>query len=273
MSKIKLAIPFHLDYELNDKVSEFNVLFDCNYNRLTKMLEFLETYKDKRVNIQFINYKEEIVCSICAAKPNTYVRLMSDQIREAENLTKRGVKFFFDKEISAYNVTSLNFLIEQDVTDVYLQDDLWYNLPAVRAYCTEKDVRIRLVLNKIPSSSPNRGTDIKGPIFSPIDMDILEKYVDVFEFDLGDKPNWGLCNVLYRNWFERHKWFGQLREINDEVKIDWPCSSYLPLLLESKIACQRRCDWRIDNKCNKCEQFLDIAKSLDDRNIKIKLEK
>ncbi len=265
----KLAIPFHLNYELNDRVSEFNVLFDCAFNRANKMLEFCEEYKDKTINIQFKNFQMEIVSSICALKSNVKVRLMSDQIKYTEKLKEKEIPFFFDKDVAAYNITSLAFLINQGVTDVYIADDLWYNFDYINKYCADKNVRIRLVLNTIPATTPDRGINCKSPIFSPMDIEALQ-LVDIFEFDLGEKPNWGLCNVLFRNWFERGYWNGQLNDINEDVKIDWPCASFMPELTYYKLNCGRACEQRVKNTCRKCQQFYKMACNLRDKGIKIK---
>lgn len=270
---VNLAIPFHLNYELNDKVAEFNVLFDCKVNRINRMLEFCEQYKDRFINIQFRNFEMEIVSSICALKPNVKVRLTADQIKYAEKLKESNIPFFFDKDVAAYNITSLAFLMGQGVTDVYLADDLWYDLDHIKDYCTKHDIQIRLVLNIIPATTPDRGTNCKSPIFSPKDIDVLNSYVDMYEFDLGEKPNWGLCNVLFRNWFERGYWNGQLNDINEDVKIDWPCSSVMPELMYYKINCGRACEERISNSCRKCQQFYEIALNMRDKGIKIKKKK
>lgn len=268
---LPLAIPFHLNYEpWNSRVKEFNVLFDCSFNRANKMLEFCEKYKDKTINIQFKNFQMEIVSSICALKPNVKVRLTEEQIKYSRQLLEKNIPFFFDTEVAAYNISSLAFLIGQGVTDIYLADDLWYNLPTVHDYCAKHNVRIRMVLNTIPATTPDRGKNCKSPIFSPMDMEALKKFIDIFEFNLGDKPNWGLCNVLFRNWFERGYWNGQLNDINEDVQIDWPCNSVMPELVYYKLTCGRACEIRPNNSCKKCQQFYDIACNLRDKGIKIK---
>lgn len=270
MEKVKLAIPFHLNYELNDKVSEFNVLFDCKFNRLPKILEFCKEYADKRINIEFINFEMEIASSICAVRDNAYVRLTSSQLQYAKDLKEENVRFFFDSDVLAYNLMSLNYLISQGATDVYIADDLWYNSLKVHEYCAERGVSVRLVLNTIPATTPDRGTDCKSPIFAPFDLEPLSVVVDMFEFDLGEKPNWGLCSVLYRSWFERGYWHGQLNDINEEVQMDWPANAFIPELTFFKLDCRRICDYRVTNRCNKCQQFYDMALDFKEQGIKIK---
>ena len=71
------------------------------------------------------------------------------------------------------------------VSDIYISDDLFYNLEKVKQFTVANDIQIRMVLNRAASTSPDRNNDIRGPFVSPRDMDILEQYIDIGEFDCG----------------------------------------------------------------------------------------
>lgn len=266
---LKLAIPFHLDYQLNDRVKEFNVLFDCKVNRLGKMLEFLEIYSDARVNIYFKNWDEGIVSSILKAAKNAYVILGVEQLKYAEWLKEKWYRFFVNKDLGAYNYESLDFLINLGVSDIYILDDLWYDLPKTHEICDNHDINIRLILNRVPSTMPDRGVNPKAPIFVPQMFKYLDTFVDMFEFDLGEKPNWNYCDILYKYWFNSKQWFGQLYEINEDIQIDYPVSSTFSELAMFKLTCGKRCVSSVNSKCNKCNQFLDIARTFRDKNVRI----
>ena len=269
MRDLKLTIPFHLDYKLNDRVQGFNVVFDCKVNRLGKMLEFLELYSDARVDIYFINWDVGIVSSILKAADNVYVNLSFEQLKYAEWLKEKGYKFFVNESFGAYNYDSLDFLINLGVSDVFILDDLWYDLPRTSEICKAHNVNIRLILNKIPTTLPNQGVNPKAPIFEPQMFDYLNTYVDMFEFDLGEKPNWNYCDILYKYWFSGKQWFGQLHEINEDIRMDYPVSSSFPELALFKLTCGKRCVSHMDNRCDKCNQFLKIARLFRDKNIRI----
>lgn len=269
MRDLKLAIPFHLDYQLNDRVQEFNVLFDCKVNRLGKMLEFLEVYSDAQINISFKNWDSSIAYSILKTAENVGVVLSVEQLKYAAELKEKRYKFYLDRDMGAYNYESLDFLINLGVSDVYILDDLWFTLPNTHEICENNGVKIRLVLNRIPSTTPNRGVNPKAPIFIPNMFQYLNQFVDMFEFDLGKTPNWNYCDVLYKYWFNNKQWLGQLYEINEDVQFDLPASSMFPDLARYKLTCGKRCISHPDNTCNKCNQYLDIAKLFRDKNIRV----
>lgn len=273
MRYLKLAIPYHLNYEpLNSQVQEFNIYYDKR-NRLNGLIDFVHEYPDVRINVEF-NGKPDftVVDTIDKITNQVYYRINENQLRYLQEFKKRDAKFFFDSTVVAYNLCSLQSMIEMGITDVYIADDLWYNLKEVSEYCLKHKVHIRLILNHIPATYPTRGIDPKAPIFTPQDMWILDQYVDMFELDLGDPNhfNEAKCEVLYRRWFKSNDWLGQLNEINEDVQMDWPCSSYLTDLVIYRICCGRRCNSRVTNHCSKCEQFLDIARTLRDHDIKIR---
>ena len=62
-------------------------------------------------------------------------------------------------------------------------------MDAVSKKCKENNLHIRLILNEIPSLSPDAGKDYTAPFFTPRDKRILEKYVDTVEFNCFMQEN------------------------------------------------------------------------------------
>lgn len=268
-SLIKLAIPFHLNQSQNDDVKEFNILFYKTKNRIEDLIEFIQEYENTRINIQFPDGVHlATLKSINKVSNNIYCRVRASDMIMIPELKENNIKFFFDSDISAYNYSTLAAYINYGVSDVYITDDLCYDLKNVNKICAENNVQMRLILNHIPSTTFDSGTNPRSPIFMPKDMDILNQYFDVFEFDCGNPYDWAKFDVLYRTWFENKYWHGQLNEINEDVAQDFNCDSIYPDFTKFKINCQRRCDRRVTNHCTKCESFIEIGKTLQQKNVR-----
>ncbi len=268
---VKLAIPYQHDinFELNDKVAEFNILFYKSRNNLEDLIAFVNHYPDRRINIQFPEGVHlPTLKSINSINNHIYVRLKASDMMNLKDLKENHIRFFFDSDCPAYNYSVLDAFINMGVSDVYIADDLCYNMSDVEAYIHGKHITMRLVLNRIPSTSIDRGVNQRSPIYMPKDMDELSKYYDVFEFDCGEPYDWAKFDVLYRSWFENKYWHGEMYEINSDVDQKFHCDSLFPEFTGFKLNCGRRCNTRITNHCRKCEQFLELGETLKKKEVR-----
>lgn len=103
-----------------------------------------------------------------------------------ELLKQKKINFYFDTSYVCSNFVLFAAMIAMGVSDIYAYDDLFYNLKKVSKTCKEHNIQIRTVLNRVASTSPGKGFDIRGPFITPRDMNVLEEYIDVAEFDCGD---------------------------------------------------------------------------------------
>lgn len=74
-----------------------------------------------------------------------------------------GLKFYFDSSMSIDSFRLLEYVASLGVTDIYITDDLCYNLEMVRRACNKYNIRTRLIINRIPSSRPDKGIDPRSP--------------------------------------------------------------------------------------------------------------
>lgn len=268
---VKLAAPFKIHNRRNDFIQEFNVYYNEERNSFEKFLEFIELYKDKRINVEFSgNFPMGVVTSINKISDNVYVRLKTEQFVVIDELKINQCKFYFGPDNPVYNYASLESFINLGVTDVYPADDLLYNIQETKNYCQGKNIGMRLVLNKIPSTTIDRGNTYKSQIYSPQNIDVLDKYFDAYEFDCGKRYDWAKFDVLYRAWFERQGWNGDLSEINDDLNLPYPILSVMPEIVAIKMECGRRCNRREIPTCRKCEQYLEIGMAMAEQSVYLK---
>ena len=160
----------------------------------------------------------------------------------------------------------MDFLIYKvKVTDIYIYDDLCYNIPNISKQCKQNNIDIRLILNTIPSTAPDAGDNLISPIFTPRDKDILNEYIDTIEFDCyidedRTQYNWNVFNVLYEVWFKDKDWYGDLRSLNKDLNFYLPVYSTLPTFSEKRISCGRRC--AMANSCHRCKDIIEMAQEL-----------
>lgn len=271
----ELAIDFKINNDEWDKIaSQFNVLFKDNSN-IDNFLEFAAKYPNHRLNIRFqneINY--QLLKLVTKVHDNIYVRLVQEQLPQVSKLKQNGYHFFFDGSLGAYNYTSLSNLLNLGVSDVYIYDDLLYDLATVHKKCEYNGAHIRLVLNRLPHTTPDRGINAKSMMITPQMWWYIDDYIDVVEFDCGSPCNWSEFEVLFNTYITDGYWKGPLHELNHDVRIlSFPCDTYPPEFILEKICCKRRCEKQTYNICRKCYQYLNIATEMHSKNFSYKMGK
>lgn len=268
---MQLAIPFKLFNDKYDAVAdEFNILFRESRNSQEKLIEFVETYPEKRINVEMDRIDVSFLGILNRAHDRVYVRLTDiSDTQYVDALKEKGVRFFFDSSaIAATSVYHLSYLISLGVSDVYLADDLLYDLQNARDIADSNEIGLRLVLNVVPTTLPITDYD-KAPWFPPDSIDIIEPFIDTVEFNCGEPYDWGAFGVYYRAWFERKMWHGDISEIIKDLRIFVPDDSlFTQELINYKIQCRKKCTNKY-NKCDRCPKFVAIAQEMAEKQIGI----
>lgn len=149
-------------------------------------MEFLSTHQKDRFNI-FIDDSEydfdySKIKILNTLHPQVYIvtTLFKNYYKYFK---ENNIKFYFNPEYPVSNFRMFDYVCSLGVTDVYIQDDLCYDLKKVRKAADKYGVQIRLILNNIPSILPNKGLNVRSPWFIPEVIDKLEEYIDIVEFD------------------------------------------------------------------------------------------
>ena len=243
-----------------------------------KLISFVENYSNKRINIRIIGNDIPLnhLVTLSRINKNIHVKLDLYQFSCVERLKEKDIKFYFDQHVPATTFIFLDELLNLGVSDVYIADDLCYNLENVSKRCKKDGVQIRLILNRIPATTPYAFSDVRAPIFTPRNFPELDQYIDVAEFDCfyedeSDAYNWNKFNVLYKAWFKKHDWFNDLREINSDLEIFYPVRQQMPNFIERKLNCGRQCVY--NDRCRKCDIVMEIAELLYEDDVYIKQPK
>lgn len=268
---MKIALPWYPreDRQFGD---EYNITFVNKSNNFDNLIDFLTCYPDIRFNIlidiseyEFDFQKIKILNTI---NPNIHIILNNLTCQKQKILKKNNIKFYLSPEYAVSNFRMLECIASLGVTDIYIQDDLCYNLSKVRKAADKLNIQIRLILNQIASSIPNKGENVRSPWFIPETVDELDKYIDIAEFE---NNSWVRIETLYKIWFKDKQWRENLRYINPQLNIDIWNQCMIPDFTKYKMNCGYRCAY--GSVCKKCNQFTEMAQNLYNKKIEYSIPK
>ena len=267
---MKLAAPFALDNVKNDeRIDEFNIVFKKS-NSFEKLIDFLEMFPDKRVNIMFTDYSPTAYQfkMLNAAHENVYV-VFSDIIllNDFSTVRQTDTKFYTINPINSWS--ELAYWTQQGVSEFYPAGDLLHEMDALRHYCQEHNLKTRMIVNCITGSI----NPVQDVFFRPQDFDLVDNYFDTVEFICNALPfdarqyNWNVFNVLYKAWFVKKHWIGALNQINSDVEFTLPCETIPDRFFSKKLNCGFMC--MKGRKCNSCALYIEMAETLADKGVRI----
>ena len=267
---MRLCSPFKISKVIVEEVmnesDEFRINYSPNRNSLNKLIEFLKEYSDKRVSICWtdgIDVREAELISKVASNAVHRINGLID-FKKTQNLIKNNVPYYFSEENPACNWLQLEGYAALGVTDVFIADDLTFELKDVRNFCDKHNIRMRLILDRLPASM---ALSKKVPVYFPQDMDFLSIYYDIGEFAEEDEHR---LKVLYETWFKKKEWLGNIQEINPTVPFEFPAQSVPRRFTRFRSMCGQRC--LKGGKCNECNIVPELANSLAKHGLRIEVE-
>lgn len=264
------ATSFALDNALNDDATEFNIWFDEESNDFDRLIDFAQKYDDRQVNLTFRNGVDvRKAASLHKLCPNVRVVLDMKDVSRAKELVASQTPFYFSHDFPCRSLTELSYFVETlGASEVYIADDLCYNLDGVRKYCDTYGIKLRVRLNRCQTSMPV--TDKRVVFYRPQDMEWLGAYYDVGEFDLGEDKGYDFAAsaVLYRRYYVERDWYDDLRIIIPDLPFPVMNRSLPRALGEYRATCDMRCVGRGAN-CSHCAQMISLMNALAGKNIQL----
>lgn len=265
---LDLAIPYIHMNRINIKTQEFNINYDKDKNDFGKLITFVQLNKNKRINILLTNGMEEDEISTLTSLSSNLSFVFDDiSFEDVIWLKENKISFYLSSRQCAANWKELFFFVEKlGVSQVYIADDLVYNLAAVKKYLDEHSVKLRVVLNEIPETTPDKGEEYITPVYRPEEKDNIGQYYDVGEFILKEKDNREELNLLFDTWNRKKKYSGDLKNINKDLKFSIININLPDNFCSYKMNCQMRCK-NNHSVCRKCEQYITIANTLAEKGL------
>ena len=268
---MKYCVEFAKDFHYMDEIDECFIQYRNNNTALEK---FVEKFKEKRILIKlaFEDFKDFIDDS-----------LQIDVFKEIRNKYKANIGFilpdyeldgskkvfdilkennfpaFFSTMVHSWDV--LIGLANMGVSDIYIVEELGFELVNAAAVLHDRGIQIRCYPNVAQSAHPDI-PDIKKFFIRPEDVDRYSRYVDVFEF-YGDNDNF-----YYKIYAEDKKWFGDLSEIifNFNKSLDSRC--IVTQFAEVRSRCGKKC--MKGSICKICEKVDKLAETMQENGLYFK---
>ena len=247
----------HMQYI--NKADEWTIEYNSKDSTL---LEFLDLHKDKRINLYIKDIvPEELLYELSNRYDNLYFKLNMKNFYNKDK--KYDFKFFFDELVSDWD--TLIGLLEYGVSDVYIVENLGFELDKVAEIAKKYNIQIRAFPN-VAQSSFSETITLKKFFIRPEDIDMYSQYVDIFEFYNIDEK----LDTYYKIYAIDKKWFGQLNEIIIDFNSDIDNKYIIPRFSEMRYKCGKKC--LKGAKCNRCENIEQLADSLKEGGLIIKID-
>lgn len=242
-----------------DKIDELIIPFHGTTDTLTS---FLEEHKHQRIILdikdEWKNFYKTILEPISEQYPNLVLRFQTKEALLESNIIDTTIPYFLNEVCVEWE--KLNEIIALKVTDVYISEQLCFELAEVAKVAAAGGVRTRVYPNVLQGARSSTD-DLKKFFVRPEDVDLYNRrYISTFEFYYPEDIdiNW---DVLYRAYAVNKKWRGPLKEIIIGLENDMNSTYVSPRWAELRMDCRRKC--LKGNSCNACNQIAALAKSFE----------
>lgn len=258
------------------EVGEINIVYGAQD---ASLITFLKTYPNKRVNLiikdidVFIaNQTYNKLNAIKEEIPDANFAVCFGYLNNGGEALKRAVSAFAHLENIPYYAgtiatdwDTLHHLLLKGVCDVYIGEQLGFELDKVSTQCKKYNVRVRAFSNVAQNAIADSDSYLKFFI-RPNDLQLYSQYIDTLEFWGPDDRQ----DVLFEI-YQKGIWMGNLNEIilGFNAPIDNKCIA--PLFGETRINCGKKC--LKGAHCRMCYTIANLADTLKDKRLIFKQQK
>ena len=249
---------------------EISILYDKQDRQL---IPFLQEHLNQRIVLiikdveDFLQAEEWIKLNAIYEKYSNFAICFKEisafcEAPEALQQCIKELKAPFFTGYIATNFEQLNYLCNFGVSDVYLSEDICFDLKRARAICNQYKVQIRAFPN-IAQSNVRSSPALKKFFIRPEDVEEYSDCIDVLEF-------WGLLDrqaILHRI-YNKGQWFGELKDLILDFDLSFDSRCIIPGFAHSRKSCGRQCIK--GGSCSICDTVYRISEKLSDKNLIIK---
>ena len=271
---MKYCVPYakHFNYlaEVDELIFQYG--FAANEDLIHNLAVQEDKFKSKRIIIEVLNntyfIDKNTLKGIIELKNrdfNIALKFLKyeEEFEDLFNTIKENkIDFFFGTWVRDWD--TLRGLIDLGVSDIYIVENLGFELDLIGRLAVESGISIRVFAN-VCQTSWKKSDPIKSFFIRPEDVSLYDLYIDVIEF-YGKETN--IQNVMFRGYAKEKKWFGNLKEIIIGLDKDIDSRSLPPMFAARRVNCGKRCIK--DGKCNICDRIIESEKVLKDKGFYFK---
>lgn len=219
-----------------------------------KIKEFINLHEYEKLNAIYIEYPN---FSVRFYEPCKFEKIDNELL---EAVSKLKIPYFTGMCVNTFD--QLNYLCQQGVSQVYITEEMGFDLMRAKRVCRRHGVQIRVFPN-VAQYSIKQESALKTFFIRPEDLDEYSDCIDIVEF-------WGPVNrqEVLRKIYGNKRWFGTLQELI--LDFDEPIdSTYIPPSFgRMRKGCERRC--MKGERCTACNQIIEISEFLKEKGIIVK---
>ena len=262
---MKYSINFHRDFRYMEEIDEIIITYK---DKNAEVLDFLKTVSENQRVILDTTKDNNIVIEknleiFSAAKKihkNIAIKMALWQRGAAADLYEENIPFFFDTFADSWDI--LISFIKMNVSDVYVANELGFELKNISKVCKDANVNIRVFPNVAQTSSKIDNLDmLKAFFIRPEDIYAYEPYVDICEF-FGPLDRQSVLYEIYKS----EKWLGDLRELIIGLNFSIGSRTILPCFGEERVNCGKKCYY---GQCIICDKIKTISNQLKEAGVEL----
>ena len=252
---MKYCIQYTKDFRYLKQVDEVIIPFHS-----TNLINIKDFSDNQRIIIDFEGKKEILfnlksLIEIKELHNNMAIRFLGELDAEtATKLEEVKIPFFFNLRVDKWD--TLMGLIELGVSDVYIVNELGFNIDEVSILCKKNNINVRVYPNVAQMSMKVKNINPLTAFFiRPEDVRWYEPFVDICEF-FGPEDR---QSVLYKIYQEESKWIGDLEDLIIGLNLSINNSCIVPTFGDMRLSCRKKC---YQNKCIFCDKVLTVEKKI-----------
>lgn len=259
---MKFCCKFYQGCRALDEADEVMIKYNETNNHLVNFVS--DSDDDIRIVANITELSEEeleeskkIFLDAYKAHPE-FALMISKEQNIISYLSNMKIPFFFIE--GANNWTDVRDYIALGVSDIYIQNELGFDLKAVAAVChSDEYINIRVFPNIAQVSNSSEMTGIHKFFIRPDDVIFYENFVDIFEFygPLDRQP------VLF-DIYKDERWLGKLNDVIIGLDNDIDNRTIMPVFGDCRIDCKQIC---AEGRCKVCKAIENVSKTLIDKEI------
>lgn len=254
----------HNNFHLNEGDEWIFKYPENNPHLIPKMKEVEQEHPNIRVIIDLSELGGEpswdILFAAVREHPKSAFIITKDQLDFVPHFRVEKVDWFFANGCLTWDM--LKECVDYGVSDVYIIDELGFDIKNVKAFCDKYNTKVRVYPNIAQTSAILLSLgDYTSFYIRPEDVQYYEDYVDVFEF-FGKLENEATLYEIYKE----EEWQGALEILISNIhtpRKDWIKNNFIAEVFgPSRLDCRKKC---VYSDCAICKNCISAAKAIKER--------
>ena len=272
---MKYAVTYYSNFRYMKDIDEM-ILYWSTKDDIVDYVDSVFT-QDQRVIISFPEYDTDyimkklfpVMMKFKRVHNNISVRF-DDFMPDNEVLIafkEKDIRYFFNQYCNCWD--ALYGLTLLGSSDVYITEEMCFDLSAVSAFCRPRGIKVRIIPNVAQYGGRGIADQIPDMVkffIRPEDTLLYEPFVDVFEL-------WGESNKIsvYYEIYKQEQWLGNINDLIIGFTDDVPNSGIMSHFAGVRLNCRKKC--LQGKKCDICKTMKEVAINLADHDLRIETER